>query len=447
MRKLCYAVAACILAVGAGLGMGAYAAQSTNDEVFANAALRSLHDLARAVAQYEQATMDGDQLGCHDAYTSMQKAAHVALTDMHSMSFAPADAIEDVSILLRVGQLEQNGCSDSDDIATRSLLMMAGQPIMALRYDYSIGDRDWYTIISRGTINHQNPLQYADSLRDKSYSWVSVRPKDMVFMVESDWKAELASYEVNDPSIENSGSNLKAVEVDYRKRSNDRTTVVYFYRTKEAAQVAMRTASRQAQAGAKADAELRASKAEWKKKLASVPYMIEDHDAGFKLVYDVCRVTSKKSLTGGGTCADEGSHDWSNNPSAPYHWFSDMQSCEDAQLGIANKKPGDVNIDRGDAFVSTCVPAPKLSGHVMTGYEMVFTVIAPGAAEDDAIYAELRQIGSGVPTVFTTFKACYDVVDTIYHKAPKDLGVDKDGHLLSDKTKSIELTANCVRVY
>jgi hypothetical protein len=29
----------------------------------------------------------------------------------------------------------------------------------------------------------------------------------------------------------------------------------------------------------------------------------------------------------------------------------------------------------------------------------------------------------------------------------KGLGADEDGNLLSDKTKSIDLTANCVRVY
>jgi hypothetical protein len=29
----------------------------------------------------------------------------------------------------------------------------------------------------------------------------------------------------------------------------------------------------------------------------------------------------------------------------------------------------------------------------------------------------------------------------------KDLGADKDGNLLGDKTKSIGLWANCVRVY
>lgn len=447
MRKLSYVVAVCILAAGAGLSTAVHAGQTADDEIFANAALRSLHDLAYAVAQYEQASKDSDEFGCRDAYLSMQKVAHEALTGMHSMSFAPIDAIGDVSILLRISHLEKNRCSDSDSPSTRFLFTLAGQAIMALRYDYSIGNGDWYTITPGGTIKGKNPLQYAESLKDQSYSWVSVRPKGMFIMVESDWKAELASYEVNDPSIENSGGNLKAVEVDYRKNSNDSSTTVYFYRTEEGAQVAMQTASRQAEAGAKADAELKASKAEWNKKLVSLPYMIEDNDAGFKLVYDVCRGTSKKAATGGGTCAYDGSHDWSDSPGTPYHWFSDMQSCEDAQLGINNRKPNDVKIAPGDAFVSTCVPAPKLSGHVVTGYGMVFALVAPGAADDDALYAELRQVGSNAPTVFKTFNACYDTMDSIYHEAPKDLGVDEDGNLLSDKTKSIELTATCVRIY
>ena len=58
----------------------------------------------------------------------------------------------------------------------------------------------------------------------------------MNFMVVTDWKAEMASREVGDPSIENSGNNLKAVEVDYRKNSDDSNTMVYCYRTKEDAQ-------------------------------------------------------------------------------------------------------------------------------------------------------------------------------------------------------------------
>jgi hypothetical protein len=67
-------------------------AASTNDEVFANAALRELHKLVIASAQSERAAKDSDRIGCRDAYDSLQKAAHEALTNMHQMSFAPIGA-------------------------------------------------------------------------------------------------------------------------------------------------------------------------------------------------------------------------------------------------------------------------------------------------------------------------------------------------------------------
>ena len=73
-------------------------AASTNDEMFANAALRELHKLVIASAQYERAAKDSDRIGCRDAYDSMQKAAHEALTNMHQMSFAPIDALDRVSV-------------------------------------------------------------------------------------------------------------------------------------------------------------------------------------------------------------------------------------------------------------------------------------------------------------------------------------------------------------
>ena len=99
-----------------------------------------------------------------------------------------------------------------------------------------------------------------------------------------------------------------------------------------------------------------------------------------------------------------------------------------------------------DALVSACVPAPKVSGHVVRGYQMVFALVAPGAAGDDAFYAGLREQGSNAPVVFTTFKACYDAGDPARLKALTDLGADEDGNLLGDKAKSIDFTANCVRV-
>jgi hypothetical protein len=38
-------------------------------------------------------------------------------------------------------------------------------------------------------------------------------------------------------------------------------------------------------------------------------------------------------------------------------------------------------------------------------------------------------------------------MDAVYSKIMKDLGVDEDGKLLSDKTKSIGVMATCVRAY
>ncbi len=142
------------------------------------------------------------------------------------MSSQPIDAIEDVSSLLRVGELARDDCSY--DLATKSLLLIGGQAILALRYDYAIGDGDWYTISEGGAISAKNPLEYSRSLRDQSYSWVSVRPKDTLVIAPSDWKAEMASRDVDDSTIENSGTNLKAVEVDYRQRPEDNNTTVYF---------------------------------------------------------------------------------------------------------------------------------------------------------------------------------------------------------------------------
>ena len=78
---------------------------------------------------------------------------------------------------------------------------------------------------------------------------------------------------------------------------------------------------------------------------------------------------------------------------------------------------------------------------------MVISLSAPDAALDDASYANLRENGSKIATVFETFRACYAAIDAVYSKIPKDLGVDEDGNLLSDKTKSIALMAICVRVY
>lgn len=441
LRKLICVLVACAMTAGTT----AHAGQTTDDEVFANAALRSLHGLSYAFAQYEQATNDSDQLGCHDAYVSMQKFAHEALIDMHSMSFSPVDAIKEVPNLLRLIENKTNECSDKYFLQFDDLIV--GQAIIELRYDYSIGDGDWYTIIKGVIVEAKNPLQYAQSLQDQNYSWVNVRPKGMIVMVESNWKAEWASNEVDDPSIENSGSNLKAVEVDYRKNSGDNTTLAYFYRTKADAKAAMQAANRQADADAKANAELNASKTEWNKKLASVPYMVADDDVGFKLVYGVCKDTGQKDSIGVSICTQDDSHDWSDSRGAPYHWFSDFKSCEYAEANLNDKKQTDVKINGRAFFVSDCVPAPRPSGYAVKGYEAVIALVAPGATNDNALYAELRKKGFNTATVFRTFKACYNAMVTAYPKALKDLGIDKDGNLVGDKTENIDLTADCVRAY
>jgi hypothetical protein len=419
-------------------------AASTNDETFANASLRELHNLAVASAQAERAAKDGDSLGCRDAYDSMQKAAHEALTNMHYMSFAPINALDGVSSLLRVSNLAPNGCPDKALTRLENLPLMAGQAILALRYDYSIGDGDWYMIDAGGDVEAKNPVRYAQSLKSQNYSWVNVRPKGANVMVVPDWKAEMASHEVGDPSIENSGNNLKAVEVDYRKNSGDDNTYVYFYRTKEDAQAAAQASKQQAENDAKAAAELKSSDAEWRQKLTSLPYMIANHDAGFKLTYAACKPAGKNAK-GEDTCNADGSHDWSDSRAVPYRWFSDITGCEDAAFRIKTEHPADV--DRDAVLISYCVPAPKVSGRTLKGYKMVFALTAPGADGDDNTYADLRESRNRTTSVFQTFNACFDAMDGAYSKTMKDLGADEDGTLVSDKTKSIDLTATCARVY
>jgi hypothetical protein len=437
--------ASCIFTLGAGLTTAAGAEQTPNDRAAANAALRSLHDLARAIANYQQAAKDSDRLGCREAYLSIQKLAHAALTEMHSMSSQPIDAIEGVSGLLRVGELARNDCSY--DLATKSLLLIGGQAISALRYDYAIGDGDWYTISEGAPISSRNPLRYSQSLKDQSYSWVSVRPKDMLVIAPSDWKAEMASRDVDDSTIENSGKNLKAVEVAYRQRPEDSNTTVYFYRNKEDARLALEARNALVEADAKAEADLKASKAEWDRKLSSLPYLISDHNSGFKLVYGVCRDTGKRNADGSRICAEDGSLDWSDDRGEPYHWFSDFHSCGDAQQKLIGDTPRDLKINSDDAFVSSCVPAPKVNGRSPKGYVIMFTLIAPGAMEDDALYATLSERNSKSATVFTKFRSCDEAIEPAHAMALTDLGTDKDGNLLSDKAVSIGLWATCVRIY
>jgi hypothetical protein len=331
------------------------------------------------------------------------------------------------------------------DTRTAMLPMLAGQGVMSLRYDYSIGDGDWYTVNASGDVEARNPLRYAQSLTDQSYSWVSVRPKGIVTLGVSDWNAEMASHEAGDPTIENSGASLKAIEVDYRKTSQDGNTVVVFYRTKANALAAAQATKRQAESDAKAAAEQKAFDAEWGQRLTSLPYMIANRDAGFKVVYAACKPTGKNSK-GEDTCKANSSHDWSDSRAAPYQWFTDIEGCEDAAINIRDKPPADVDHDGG--FMSDCVPAPKVTGHTLAGYKTMFALTpAVGADNGDYTYANLRERGAKTARVFETFNACYDAWDAAYSKTLKDLGVDEDGNVLSDKTKIINLTATCVRVY
>jgi hypothetical protein len=420
-------------------------AASTNDEVFANAALRKLHDLAMATAQSERAAKDSDRIGCREAYDGLQKAAHEALTNMHQMSFAPIDALDRVSAALRVSNLAQNGCPDEATMRLVSLPMLAGQAIFALRVDYAVGDADWYTSNKSGDVEAKNPLRYAQSLSDQNYSWVDVRPKGMFVIAVRDWKAEMASHDVGDPAIENSGNNLKIAEVGYRKNSGDDNTSVYFYRTKEDARAAAQASKEKTESDAKATAEVKASNAKWSQKLTSLPYMVANRDAGFKLVYAVCKSTGKNAE--GRTCRDDNSRDWSDSRTALYRWFSKITDCEDAGARLNSEHPSDVNVSPDDAFMTYCVPASAVNGRTLKGFKMVVALSPPGADSDENIYADLHDRGSPTASVFKTFNACYDAIDAAYANAMKDLGADEKGTLLADKTKSIDLTATCVRVY
>ncbi len=411
-----------------GLAYGA----SMNDEVFANAALRELHSLAAAVAQSGQAAEDSDDIGCQNAYERMQKTAHEALTDMHYMSFAPIDAIDRVSSLLRLIHLTPNPCAWGFVADTHTLLIIAGQAIIQLRSDYAVGAGDWYTVNEHGNVESKNPLRYAESLKEQNYSWVDVRPSGMIVMVVSDWKVEVRSHAINDPSIKNSGDSLKAVEVDYRTNPSDDVTAIYFYRSKEDALAPLQAERQRAE-----------QRAEWSQKLTSLPYIVANHDVGFKLAYTMCKLTPDAKGESKRRCDD--SLDWTGDHSVPYHWFGDFQGCDRARF----HNLADLKLNADDAPVLDCVPAPTVSGRTLKGYEMVVVLLAPDVwGADDASYARLRESGSQTAIVFGTFDACNNAMDAAYAKISKDLGVDLSGKLLSDQTKSINgLWTICVRVY
>jgi hypothetical protein len=237
---------------------------------------------------------------------------------------------------------------------------MAGQAVLGLRVDYAIGDADWYMANTSGEIEAKNPLRYAQSLNDQNYSWIDVRPKGMFIIAVSDWKAEMASREVGDPAIENSGNSLKGIEVDYRKSSSDGNTNVYFYRTKEEAQAAAQASKARTESEAKAATELKASNANWNQKFASLPYLAASHDAGFKLVYAVCK--AGKNANGEHTCRDDDSRDWSDSRTVSYRWFSNISGCEDVAARIDNEHPADVKVSPDDSFSTSCVPASDVVG-------------------------------------------------------------------------------------
>lgn len=419
-------------------------AASTNDETFANSALRELHTLAAASAQFERTSKDSDRLGCREAHDSLQQAAHEALANMHEMSFAPIDALERVSTVLRASNRSPDECLDEAVVAMDVLPMVAGQAIMGLRTDYAVGDADWYMVNASGAVEARNPLRYAQSLSNDAYSWVDLRSKGVDFLGVSDWKAEMASVDVNDSSIKNLGNKLKVVEVDYRKNSGDDNTYVYFYRTREDANAATQAAKQQAEDDAKAAEDAKASNAMWGQKLMALPYMIANRDVGFKLIYAVCKPTGENAK-GQNTCSDDGSYDWSDNRAVPYRWFGDTKACDDAASNLEKQHPTDV--DPNGNFATYCVPAPKANGHAVKGYKAIIALTAPGAEGNDNIYADLRERGSQSATVFKTFNACQDAADAAYSKAMKDLGADEGGTLLSDKMKVIGLTVNCLRIY
>jgi hypothetical protein len=211
------------------------ATKSSNDETAANFALGDLHEIAVAASRAVSAAKDGDDIGCREAAASIQEAGHAALTNLHTMSFVPADAIQTTSGILHI--MHDAGGQCVDHYTAIGLPMFAAQAILHLRWDYAVGTADWYTA-KGGGVEAANPLKFAQSLRDKNYSWVDVRPKDELIILVPDWKAEMASHRVDDPSIEDSGTSLKAVEVGYRVKPDDKVTATYFYRTKEDAEAA-----------------------------------------------------------------------------------------------------------------------------------------------------------------------------------------------------------------
>lgn len=433
MRALVFLVAATAVILSHSVSYGA----STNDEVFGTAALRELQNLAIASVRSERAAKDADRLGCLEANEKLHRAAHEALTYMHLLSYVPFTALDSVTRVLRTVDLSPNGCVDDFVVRANLLPMVAGQAIFGLRIANAIGNDDWYQVNSNGNIEANNPLRYALSLIEQRYSWVDVRPKGMVFIGVPDWKAEMASHNVADPAIENSGINLKSIEVDYRKASADDNRFMYFYRTRELAEAAEKYTKEAEEQSAKEALALNISVVEWNQKIMSLSYMVTNKDTGFKLVYAVCKRNGKNAV-GENACKDDGSHDWSDDRSVPYHWFADLRACEDAGLKLITSHPSDVSAGRDDSFTTSCVPAPKTGGHSLKGYKLMFALTPPDAGNESNIYADWIKGGKKNVIAFKNFDACYDAMDSIYSKVAKDLAIN---------TENINLVANCVRAY
>lgn len=414
-------------------------AASYNDETFANVALRELHKIAIASYHSNIAAKDSDKIGCEEGYARARGAAHEALTNMHQMSFEPIGALSSLSAFLRVSDLSNGGCP-TNDFET----MLAGQTIIKLRTDYAISKDDWYTIKADGTIESKNPLIYAKSLIDQNYTWVDVRPKGLRMIVVSDWNAEMASNNVADSGLANDGKKIDAVEVGFRKNDGDENTEIYFYLTREGASVAAENAKQKLVDDAKEEADRKALTAEWRQKLLSLPYMIANHDSGFKLVYSVCLDISKNA-DGSHNCKEEGSHDWSDDGALPYRWYESFKGCDDVRYSPPSVAPVINNLKTDPTFY--CLPAPKPIKQIIKGYKVVFSLTAPNGFTDDNSYAELKELDKQTATTFKTFDACYNAIDAHLKRALADLGTDGDGYLLSDKTKAIGLMTFCSRVY
>ena len=361
------------------------------------------------------------------------------------MSFAPFDAIQSVANFLRLERLDQSSrCSIDPNMDLK--LLTAGQAILELRWDYAIGEDNWFTADAGSGINGRNPLMYSQSLWDLNYSWVDIRPPHMWLVAIRDWKSEMASGRIDDPSIENSGKNMQVVEVEYRKKSDDKIVEGYYYRFREGAVAAALQERKQAAEDAKLDAAKRAGELDWIQKLASLPFIVANSDIGFKLIYAVCKPTAR-DLKEVATCHSDDSYDWSDDIHTPYRWFSSLDECNEVSYRINKMHPSNVQVDTGDFFMPDCVPAPQIAGRALRGYQMIVAISSPNSGYGQVSYVYSRTSGSKTAALFSTFDLCRRDINNMYANIERDLNVDADGIFLKDKSKSISVTADCVRAY